>query len=241
MTTSSRSNHVPLWFEALPNDRSWASLWSGYVRCACGGIRTTEGQCPSCGERLNLEWTVIQDSDGTEYRVPPTFMGGEGRYEDWVYLEMLEREWLRPITDADRFLSISEGCRPSPRAIVILVFWTYFETRIERLFRETMTALPQAMMEDLLRRYSSIGSRLDRLYKVTFSTTYWADLNDLGYSKVSHLLQRVQERRNNFAHGHPEAIDDSLVEELVAGLKDEHESWIAVFNRRISGARGSRL
>ena len=91
-------------------------------------------------------------------------MGGEGKYEDWVYLKMLEREWLRPITDADRFLSISERCRPSPRAIVILVFWTYFETRIERLFRETMAALPEAVTEDLLRRYSSIGSRLDRVY-----------------------------------------------------------------------------
>ena len=180
---------------------------------------------------------MFQDSDGTEHRVAPAFMGGEGKYEDWVYLKMLEREWLRPITDADRFLSISERCRPSPRAIVILVFWTYFETRIERLFRETMAALPEAVTEDLLRRYSSIGSRLDRLYKVIFSTTYWADLNDLGYSKVSHLLERVQERRNNFVHGHPEAIDDSLVEELVAGLKDEHESWIAIFNGRISSAR----
>ena len=153
MTTPSGSSYVPMWFESLPNDRSWVSLWSGYVRCACGGIRTTKGQCPSCGERLNLEWTVIQDSDGTEHRVPPVFNGGEGRYEDWVYLKMLEREWLRPITDADRFLSISEGCRPSPRAIVILVFWTYFETRIERFFRETMTALPQAVTGDLLRRY----------------------------------------------------------------------------------------
>ena len=165
------------------------------------------------------------------------FNGAEGRYEDWVYPKMLEREWLRPITDADRFLSISEECRPSPRAIVIMVFWTYFETRIERLFRETMTALPQAVTENLLRRYSSIGSRLDRLYRVAFSTTYWADLNDLGHSKVSHLLQHIQARRNDFAHGHPEAIDGSLVEELVAGLKDEHESWIAVFNRRINGAR----
>ena len=38
-------------------------------------------------------------------------------------------------------------------------------------------------------------------------------------------------------HGHPEAIDDALVEELVAGLKDEHEGWIAVFNRRLKEAR----
>jgi hypothetical protein len=51
---------------------------------------------------------------------------------------------------------------------------------------------------------------------------------------VSQLLTRVHHRRNEFAHGHPEAIDDVLVEELVAGLKTEHESWIAVFNKRIA-------
>ena len=180
---------------------------------------------------------MFQDSDGIEHRLPAASMGGEGRYEDWVYLQMLEREWLRPLSDADRFLSISEHSRPSPRAIVILVFWTYFETRIERLFRGTMTALPEAVKEDLLRRYPSISSRLDRLYRIMSSRTYWDDLNDLGYSKVSLLLKRVQASRNKFAHGHPEAIDDSLVEELVAGLKDEHESWIAVFNRHISDAR----
>ena len=82
-STPSGSSHVPMWFKPLPDDGSWASLWSGYVRCACGGIRTTKGQCPSCGERLNLEWTVLQDSDRTGYRVPPAFNGGEGRYKDW--------------------------------------------------------------------------------------------------------------------------------------------------------------
>ena len=100
-----------------------------------------------------------------------------------------------------------------------------------------MKALPESVMEDLLRRYSSVGSRLDRLYKIVFSSTYWADLKDLGYSNVANLLERVQQRRNEFAHGHPEAIDDSLVKDLVAGLKEEHQSWIAVFNKRISYAR----
>ena len=66
---------------------------------------------------------------------------------------------------------------------------------------------------------------------MVFSTTYWVDLNDLGYGKVAALLGRVQKCRNRFTHGHPEAIDDALVEELVAGLKDEHEGWIAVFNK----------
>ena len=227
-----------MWYESLPVGQSWASLWSGYFRCVCGGIRTEQGKCPSCGTSLpDRKWTLVQDPDGREYRVPPVFQGAEGRYEDWVYLEMLEREWHRPVTDLDRFYSISEPYRPSPRAIVVLVFWTYFETRIERLFRETMSGLPGGVTKDLLRRYSSLGARLDRLYKVVFATTYWADLDNLGYSKISDLLERVQTCRNSFAHGHPAAIDDSLVEELVACLKDEHDSWIAVFNRRMSHTR----
>ena len=57
------------------------------------------------------------------------------------------------------------------------------------------------------------------------------------YGKVAALLKRVEECRNRFSHGHPEAIDDAVVEALVAGLKDEHEDWRAVFNRRLKEAR----
>jgi hypothetical protein len=150
---------------------------------------------------------------------------------------MLEREWLRPITADDKFSDIAEQHRPSPRAIVVLVFWTYFETRLERLVREGMRNLPEAVKEDFLKRYSSVGARVDRLYQILFSTTYWDDLKALGYSYVADLLKQVQLRRNQFAHGHPEAIDDSLVESVVANLKDEHESWIAVFNERMKSSR----
>ena len=192
---------------------------------------------PVCGEDLpNLDWKVVRDTDGKEYRVPPTFKGAEGRFEDWIYLGMLEREWLRPI-EANLYDSIPENHRPSARAIVVLVFWSYFETRIERLFRETAEAVPEKVMDHLLDRYSFVGARMDRLYKVVFSTTYWVDLNDLGYGKVAALLGRVQKCRNRFTPGHPEAIDDALVEELVAGLKDEHEGWIAVFNKCLTESR----
>ena len=227
-----------MWYESLPSDQSWSSLWYKYIRCNCGGIRTFESQCPSCGEALpNTEWSVYYDPDGTEHRLPHAAMGGEGSYEDYVYLMMLEREWLKPVTDADRFLSIPIASRPSARAIVVIVFWTYFEKRIERLFCETAKALPNSVLKDLLNRYSSVGARLDRLYKIVFSTTYWQDLDALGYNNVSKLLKDVHTSRNSFVHGHPEAIDDVLVEKLIEGLKDEHESWIAVFNRRTAAAQ----
>ena len=154
---------------------------------------------------------------------------------------MLEREWLRPV-EADLYASIPEDNRPSVRAIVVLVFWSYFETRIERLFRQTARAVPDQIMAHLLDRYSGVGARLDRLYKVVFSTTYRADLGDLGDGNVAALLKRVEGCRNRFVHGEPEAIDNSLVEALVAGLKDEHEGWIAIVNRRLKETRkGSSL
>lgn len=180
--------------------------------------------------------TTVREEDGTERQVAMAYMGGERSYEDYVYLQMLEREWKRPITDDDKFLDIAASHRPSARAIVVLVFWTYFETRIERLIREATRALPEAVVKDLLSRYTTVGSRMDRLYKVLFGSSYAGDLRALGYSGIADLLQRVQTQRNEFAHGHPEAIGDGLVEEMVAALKDEHESWIAVFNAKIKQA-----
>ena len=226
-----------MWYESLPDDKSWFSLWSAYVRCNCGGIRPLAGECPVCGaDPPRPQWTVVRDADGTEVRVTSALMGADDGFEDWVYLRILEREWLRPV-EADLYSSIPENHRPSVRAIIVLVFWTYFETRIGRLFRQTARGVPQQVMAHLLERYPGVGHRQDRLYRVVFSTTYRADLSDLGYGNVAALLKRIGGSRNRFMHGEPEAIDDSLVEELVAGLKDEHEGWIAVFNRRLKEAR----
>jgi len=222
------------WYDELAGEKSWTSLWSGYIRCGnCLGIRTTKGLCPSCNSPISEPNPVkIWMANGSEEIVPTAFMGAEGRYEDWVYLKMLEREWLRPLVDEDKFLSVAETNRPSARAIVILVFWTYFETRIERLFKDAMRDLPERIVKDLLKRHESISSRLEQLYKIMFSSTYEADLIDLGFDHVAGLLTRVRTKRNQFMHGHPEAIDDTLVRDLVICLKDEHESWISVFNRR---------
>jgi hypothetical protein len=159
-------------------------------------------------------------------------MGAEGRYEDWAFLLLLQREWERPLLEKDPLLRISESSRPSAKAALVLLFWTYFETRIERLLRQSMRELPSNVREDLLGRHQSIGSRLDRLFRVLFETTYWADLTMVGFGSVADLLRKIQERRNSFVHGHPEAIDDDLVESLVHNLKLEHEAWIAVFNLR---------
>jgi hypothetical protein len=221
------------WYDELPPGKSWASLWTGYILCAeCHGIRRVENNCPACG---NEPYTPMHRAivvDGKETVVSETFMGGEGRYEDWIYLQMLEREWKRPAAETDRLAETDPTRQPSPRAAIVVLFWSYFETRINRLLRTGMQAVPQRLMEDTLQRYSSIGSRLDRLYRVLFESTYWADLAELGFDDIRRHVIHVQERRNAFAHGDPRAIDDALVTSVVDNLKREHEAWIAIYNHR---------
>jgi len=57
-------------------------------------------------------------------------------------------------------------------------------------------------------------------------------LEEVGHGDIWLHLATIQERRNLFAHGQPQAIDDALVQAVVEKLKAEHEAWIAVFNKR---------
>jgi hypothetical protein len=226
-----------MWHEDLPDDHRWSRLWSDYIACGCGGIRRVHQPCPACNSPaydLSKGLEIIRLADGQEIEVSPTFAGAEGRYEDYIYLRMIEREWKRPVDDPDPFLGLPAESRPSPRAAIVLLFWTYFETRVERLLRVGARALPEPVADDLLRRYSFVTHRLDQLYPMLFGATYSADLAVAGYDDVWDHLTRVRQRRNDFAHGKPQAIDDALVESVVQMLKREHEAWIAVFNKRVA-------
>src|ERR1700728_1057873 len=83
-----------VWYEQLPHGKSWSSIWSDYTICGrCRGIRVFEGPCRICGDApFSTEPTLIRDHNGKEYLIPSAFMGAEGRYEDWVYLGMMERD-----------------------------------------------------------------------------------------------------------------------------------------------------
>src|SRR5580700_7818152 len=158
-----------MWCDNLSANESWTSLWDPLVICPdCGAIRSIAGLCPSCGDPMSFpeERTILDD--GNEEVIPTPFVGAEGRYEDYVYLAMLEREWKRPIDQSYELIGIPETERPSPRAAIVLLFWTYFETRIERLLRTGMRNIPSELAEDALRRYSFIGARLERFYKILF-------------------------------------------------------------------------
>jgi hypothetical protein len=223
-----------MWFDELPGE-SWTSLWSGYVVCSgdCPGIRKIDASCPACGGDPFDTSPKILTINGSEVVIRPTFAGAEGRYEDYIYLQMLQREWERPVAEFERFSHFADAERPSARAALVLLFWSYFETRIERLHRTAMRALPQRVLDDELRRYSGIGSRLHDLYKLFFGTNYFDDLRAQGFQAIADLLKDIHERRNEFTHGNPQAINDVTVNALVENLKAEHEGWIAVYNSRV--------
>ena len=165
-------------------------------------------------------------------RVPPAYNGGETRYEDYVYLAVLEREWKHRMQTPSERMPFAEQVPVG--AAIVLIFWTYFESRMEYLLRAGLQHIPLRFLKDALTRYSSIGSRMDRLYRIAFDSTYHSDLFQLGYADVSQHLARVQAQRNSFVHGTPQSIDGSLVTSVVEMLKREHEAWIAVYNLRAS-------
>lgn len=221
------------WFDALSRDQTWAYLWNGRTICGCAAICKIDSPCPVCTSAPCNSDPQIVAVDGREYSVPVALMGAEARYEDWQYLEMMQREWQRPLGEPLRMAHKA----PSGRAAIVLIFWSYFETRVDRLLADSLSVIEGGIRADLLKRYASIGARLNTLYRVLFGVTYFQDLVALGHSDVAKLLQLVHERRNEFAHGHPGAIDDEVVERLVAGLADEHEAWIAVYNHRAAAAK----
>ena len=224
-----------MWYDELPPTYTWAGLWYGYVICGgpCRGIRKIEGSCPACGSGPMDTTPKTLMIDGREITIAATFMGAEGRYEDYVYLQMLQREWERPATEFEGFSHFPENDRPSAHAALLLLFWGYFETRIERLLRAAMHTLPRRILDDMLRRYSGIGSRIYDLYKIFFGTTYFEDLRGQGFPTVADLLKDIHERRNEFTHGKPQAINDATVHALVENLEAEHVGWIAVYNSRV--------
>src|SRR5256885_39844 len=82
-----------MWYGDLKPGSPWLALWYDYIRCGCGGIRKVEGTCPACGAMMiDHEPITIQLADGTKVPSPQNcYAGGEAGYQDYMYLEMIER------------------------------------------------------------------------------------------------------------------------------------------------------
>lgn len=209
--------------------KSWTSLMSDYVSCHCGGIRKVVESCPACqGEPYDTAPREMPPGSG--YFAYPAFCGAEGRVEDYVLLALMEREWRRPESSAEgSWLTDSV----SEKAAVVILYWTYFETRMNRLVQLGLEQLPPNESEELASRYDGVSFHMKELYQILFGLKYRDDLIAVGAGSIEGHLARVQHARNRFVHGEPSALSDSLVAAVVRNLKAEHDAWISVYNRRI--------
>jgi hypothetical protein len=119
--------------------------------------------------------------------------------------------------------------------LLVILFWTLFEHLMDQFFQTAVSRLPAAVGLDLLKRYQTIGSRIDRLYKMLFNTSMQADLASLGHGSLHSHLVKIQDKRNDFIHGNAEAIDDALVGETVERLQEVQTAWVALYNLRCTG------
>ena len=119
-----------MWADDLRPESSWTSLWSEYIRCGeCGGIRSLDDPCPACGADLPKEGHTFIVDDGQEISIPPVYMGQRHGMRTYVYLQLMEREWERMSRDSVSQNRLSHTDQVSQALTLVLLFWTYFETR----------------------------------------------------------------------------------------------------------------
>jgi hypothetical protein len=210
----------------------WWGSWRDRIRCgACRALMDSKAPCPICGcDYRSLKPTEIM-VNGKVISVPPAF-GGALDWSPYVMLQLMEREWLRPPATDGKLSALPQSSRPSSRALLVLSFWTYFESLMGWFYETVTSGLPGTVGTDLLRLYDFIGARLDRLHKILFGVTYENDLYQLGCGTIWQHLEKVQGQRNAFMHGNPEALTDDLVEDTVRFIPEFHEAWIRSFNLR---------
>jgi hypothetical protein len=210
----------------------WWGAWRDRIRCGtCRGLMDLKAPCPVCGcDYRNLQPNQYVVS-GRVLTVPSAFAGALD-WSPYVMLQLMEREWVRPLPKEGKLSALPQGNTPSSRALLVLIFWTYFESLMGWFYETATNGLPGTVGADLLRRYNFIGARLDRLHKILFGVTYKDDLNRLGCGTIWQYLEEVQRQRNGFMHGNPESITDVLVEDTVRLIPEFHEAWIKSFNMR---------
>ena len=194
----------------------------------CNALLTLPGACPVCGHAYDLAPQVMEDGS-TKFEVAPAFAGALP-WSAYALLKQMRIEYERPPPAVP---PLTGG--PSQHFVVVILCWTLFETLMDRYFHAALADLPGTLSEDLLRRYSSIGARLDRLYRIRWGVSFWQDMGDAGFLAAADHLRLVQNRRNRFIHGDPGAIDDALVDATVDHLLDVQRGWVDLFNRRCTG------
>lgn len=206
----------------------WWGIWKGRIRCgSCRALMDLAQACPVCAQDYRTISTAPIVVDGRP--MMPAAFAGALEWSPYLMLQLMHREWVRPPLDVT---NLPQGSRPSPRVLIVLMFWTFFETLMDWYYTTATSNLPSGVAADLLKRHSSISARIERLHRILFAATYAQDLDSLGFTPIRLHLETVRKQRNAFVHGNPEAITDTLVEATANNMPDFQKAWIETFNKR---------
>ena len=66
---SDESPNPIMWYDKLPDEKSWGRLWSDYTICGrCRAIRMFQGPCAVCGDPpFSMEPHLVRDEHGQEF------------------------------------------------------------------------------------------------------------------------------------------------------------------------------
>jgi hypothetical protein len=211
-----------------------AKVWHGLITCShCGAICGTTSNCPVCDYDFRLDKSVpMKVKHGDRYiEVPMTASVGAIPWTTYCLLRMIEREYQRPNT-ISLFGELNKENQPSEKLAIVVLFWSLFENLMDKFFSDGLNHLPVQIKNDLLKRYSSVGSRFDRLYPIVFATNFKDDLTKVGGETVYEFVIEIQRIRNEFIHGNPEAVKDAIVQKTMDNLHSVQRAWIDLYNLR---------
>jgi hypothetical protein len=210
----------------------WIGAWKGLIICgACKGLMYSTTPCSICGQDYRSIPPQKVEINGEVVEIKQALMGAIN-WSDYVLLRLMHQEWRRPVAADDNFAGMPRERQPSSHLSIVILYWSLFENLIQRLLETALQSLPSSISRDLLNRYSSIGSRMDRLYKIVFDSTLGTDLTNIGYGQLWNHLSDVHKRRNAFIHGEPETINEELVNKTVEYIPVLQEAWIRLYNSR---------
>lgn len=225
MTIAEQMTPTPLRVQKRQADELM-KLWMRLSQCGqCNALLDVTLPCPVCRHQVDLSptWMII---DGKEHIIPAATQGAVP-WSMYVMLRQIQMDLHRPMPSA--FKAQGSGTR----VMVPLMFWVMFEIMMDAFMRSALANHPDS--ERLLKQ-PYIGGRIDKLYRDCWGLTFWKDLERIEAVEAARTLQRLQDRRNAFIHGDPEAIDDVLVSEVMTNSATISLSWIQLFNERATGS-----
>ncbi|EHQ24599.1 hypothetical protein [Mucilaginibacter paludis] len=226
-----------MWLQNLEPGESWMGVWKGKFLCFDCGAIIEQNPCDICGY-LHTPF-VIPGLQNNEQPKALTFKGAihENTY---ITLGLLKREWERPLIPESDVTDLL-GQKIPQRIAFVLLFWTLFESLMDRMFSKKLESIPPKIAKNLLKKNNNISARMGEFYQLVFDTSFKDDLIQIGSPLIYDHLKNLQERRNAFIHDNPIAINEQLISDTLIHLQDIQAAWIKLYNKRCTVKSNTNL